>query len=582
MQLWRESLNILILAKNLYKQPTFQHPPPAERHLNDARSTEGEHPMKCSKPLRVAAIAAAAMLALAACSPAGSAGSAGGTNALGAPTDGGDLVYAVSNGFTNFDSNVTAAAADAVALRQVYDSLVDLKDGEIVPWLATGWTVSDDGLNYEFTLRDDVTFQDGSPFNADAVCFNFDRIADPATGSLYAVALIGAYASCAATDATTAVVTLSEAYTPLLANLSSPFLGMVSPTAVAADPTGFAINPVGTGPFSFVSFSPDSELVLERNDDYNWAAEGAEHDGPAYVDSLTFQIISDATVRTGSLTSGDVDVIDGVPAQQVQTIEANADLSYYNEVQSGGMFEIYLNTSRPTLADTDVRVAIAKALDIDSSVAATYFGAYDRSASPLAPTTAGYDDSISPIAFDPASAAEELDDAGWTVGSDGIREKDGERLSLSYLEFSPSYDGRLELAEFLKANLADVGIELEVEGLTAARIQEKLADNDYDFVTTSFIAVDPDILNTLYQSESYYNFSRVSQFDEQLVTGRTTPSGDERDAIYADIQRTIVDDAISIPTYLMAYRVATSANIGGLAFDAAAYPVLYDTYLSEG
>lgn len=532
--------------------------------------------MKSKTPLSVAALAAAALITLAGCSSSGSTGVAA------APTDGGDLVYAVVNGFANFDPNVTASAPDAIALRQVYDSLVDLEDGEIVPWLASAWTVSDDGLTYEFTLRDDVTFQDGTAFDAEAVCYNFDRIANPDTGSLYAIGLIGSYSSCEASDATTAVVTLATPYTPLLANLSSPFLGMVSPTAVEADPTGFSLNPVGTGPFSFVSFAPDSELKLARNDDYNWAPEGAEHEGPAYLDSLTFQIISDATVRTGSLTSGDVDAIDGVPAQQVQGIEANTDLAYFNQVQSGGMFQIFLNTSRPGLEDTDVRVAIAKALDVDSSVSATYFGAYDRATAPLAPTTAGFDDSISPIGYDPEAAAEELDAAGWTVGSDGIREKDGVKLSLSYLEFSPSYDSRLELAEFLKANLEDLGIEVTIEGMTSAQIAEKLADNDYDFVTTSFIAVDPDILNTLYQSESYFNFARVSEFDDQLAKGRITPVGADRDAIYAGIQQSIVDEAISIPTYLMAYRVATSTDVGGLSFDAAAYPKLYDAYLGEG
>ena len=533
--------------------------------------------MKYTKPLSAIALAAAALVALAGCSPSESSPGAG----AGEPSEGGDLVYAVSRGFANFDPNVTAAAADAVALRQIYDSLVDLKDGEIVPWLASDWTISEDGLVYDFTLRDDVTFQDGTPFDADAVCYNLDRIADPATGSLYAISLIGPYASCEATGPTTAVVTLATPYTPFLSNLSTPFLGMVSPTAVDADPASFSVNPVGTGPFSFVSFSTDSELSLARNDDYDWAPEGAEHEGPAYLDSLTFQIISDATVRSGSLTSGDVDAIDSVPAQEVQAIESNPSLTYNNQVQSGGMFQIFLNTTRPGLDDTDVRVAIAKALDIDSAVNATYFGAYERATSPLAPTTAGFDDSISPIGFDAEAAAEELDDAGWVVGSDGIRAKDGVRLSLSYLEFSPSYDSRLELAEFLRANLEDVGIELEIKALPIAQIQELIAANDFDFVTTSFIAVDPDILNTLYQSESYFNFGRATEFDAQLAEGQTAPAGEDRDAIYAAIQQTVVDEAISIPTYLMAYRVATSTSLGGLAFDAAAYPKLYDAYLSE-
>lgn len=523
--------------------------------------------------VRVAALTLAATVVLAGCSPQDGGGD-------GEPTTGGDLVYAVANGPTNFDPNVTASAPDAIAIRQIYDSLVDLRDGEVVPWLATSWEVADDGREYTFTLRDDVTFHDGTPFDAEAVCFNFDRIVDPAVGSLYAVALIGAYESCEAPDATTAVIRLASPYTPFLANLSTPFLGMVSPTAAAAaEPAEFAVNPVGTGPFRFVSFAVDSELRLERFEDYDWAPAGSEHEGPALLDTLTFQVIGDATVRSGSLTSGDVDVIDNVPAQQVATIESDPTLEYRNEVQGGATFQIFLNTSRPAFSDPAVRVAIAQAMDVDAAVTANYFGAYGRATSPLAPSTAGFDDETAPIAFDAEAAAAALDDAGWTVGADGVRERDGERLSLTYLEFSPSYDGRLELAEFLKANLEEIGVEVEIAGGTGAQLAEAIAADGYDFVTTSFIAVDPDILNTLYQSGSYFNFARVDAYDDRLAEGRAAEPGPERDAVYAELQREIVDEAVSIPVYLMAYRVATSARVGGLAFDAAAYPELYAAYL---
>lgn len=534
--------------------------------------------MSRSRGLGGTALLAALAVALTACSGAGGGSATGDAE----PVEGGSVTFAVASSFGSFDPNITASATDAQAMRQIYDSLVELDDeGEILPWLAESWEVSDDGLVYTFTLRDDVVFHDGTAFDADAVCYNFDRIVAPETGSLYAIALIGPYESCQAADATTAVITLSTPYTPFLANLSTPFLGMVSPTAAEASGVeGFGTEPVGTGPFRFVSYAADSELVLERNPDYDWAPETAEHEGAAHLEGLTFQIISDATVRLGSVRNGDVQGIGDVPAQEVAGVQEDDTLTYYAPQQSGATFQYFLNTERPLLQDVTVRRAIVAAMDVDSALQATYFGVYERSNSPLSPTTAGYDESIEPLAYDPEQAAEDLTAAGWIPGDDGIRVKDGERLSISVLESTPSYDSRLELVEFLRQNLADVGIELIIDA-QGAQMTEIYQAGDYDIATTSFIAVDPVILTTVYSSTSYFDIARVSSLDDQLAQAEQMPAGAERDALYGEIQRTAVEEAYSVPGYVLTYRVATSTQLHGLSFDAAAYPEFYDAYLSE-
>ena len=286
-----------------------------------------------SRRLAAAAALTATAVALTACS-------SGTADADADPTAGGNVTFAVTTPFGSLDPNITASAPDAQAMRQVYDSLVELDaDGELHPWLAEAWKVSDDGLTYEFTVREDVTFHDGTPFDAEAVCYNFDRIVAPETQSLYAISLIGPYDSCEALDATTARIALSAPYTPFLANLSTPFLGMVSPTAAESfGVEGLGLNPVGTGPFVFDSYVTDSELVLTRNEDYDWAPPTAEHEGPAYLEQLTFQIIADATVRLGSVRNGDVQGIGDVPAQEVAGVEADETLNYYAPQQGGGIF----------------------------------------------------------------------------------------------------------------------------------------------------------------------------------------------------------------------------------------------------
>lgn len=499
------------------------------------------------------------------------------------PTSGGDLVFAVSSTFSSFDPNITASAPDARVIRQVFDSLVDLDDdGAIVPWLAESWDVSDDGLTYAFALRDDVEFHDGTPFDADAVCFNLDRIADPETASLYAVSLIGPYASCEATDATTATVTLDEPYAAFLTNLSTPFLGIVSPRAAEeAGIDDFGIEPVGTGPFAFESYTPNSEVVLTRNADYAWPAATAEHDGAAYLESLTFQIVTDSTVRLGSLRNGDADAIGDVPAQEVSGVEEDASLQYFAPAQAGAVYQLFFNTSRPGMDDPAVRRALAAAMNVDTAVAATYFGAYTPADAPLSPETVGAGDQPSRIPFDPEAAVDELEDAGWTAGSDGVREKDGQRLSFTFITGSPSYDSRNELFEFVRTNIEDIGIEIEVQAVPSAEYGELYAAGEYDIVATSFVAVDPDILYTLYHSSSYFNMAHIDSLDDALTEGRRAAAGPEREQIYADVQAEIIDQAYSVPQYELSFHMATSEALQGLRFDAAAYPIFSDAYLAE-
>jgi len=208
------------------------------------------------RSVRASVLAVIGVLALAACSGSGSGAAASSSNKT--PVNGGSATFAVDSIFTGFDPNVTPAAQDARVLRQVFDSLLYLdKSGHVQPWLATKWGVSQDGLTYTFTLRSDVKFQDGTPFNGAAVCFNLNRIKAPATASVYAIGLIGPYASCQAPNTTTAVVTLATPYAPFLNNLTSPFMGINSPTAAAAKaPADYTLAPIGSGPFKITKYTP--------------------------------------------------------------------------------------------------------------------------------------------------------------------------------------------------------------------------------------------------------------------------------------------------------------------------------------
>lgn len=535
----------------------------------------------------VPALALASLLALAGCASGDDGG--GGGAPSGEPTSGGDAVFAVDSNFFGFDPNVTPAAQDARVLRQMFDSLLYLDEqGELQPWLATEWSASEDGLSYDFTLRDDVTFWDGTPWNAEALCFNLDRIVDPAAGSIYAIGLVGPYESCEATDEFAATVTLSAPFTAFLNNLTSPFLGMNSPTAAAAaDPADYLINPVGSGPFIFESYTPQDRVVLTRNEEYGWAPGNAEHEGPAYLDTLTFQIIADATVRIGSVRSGQVHGIGNVPETEVAAIEGDSSMQFIAQQQSGAPYQLHLNADR-VFGDPLVRGAARAALDIDSAVQSLYLGTYERAWGPLSPTTIGYDESLEgAFEFDPELAGELLDQAGWELGADGVRAKDGQPLTVDYMEYTPNREKRQDLATLFEANLEAVGFDVNVHFLAMAEGQATSQAGEYDIAGLSLVAVDPNVLYQMYDprfiptpGQTGFNLSHTDVPEvTELAAQSQSATGDERMEIIAQLQADVVKNVRSVAVYVPTYTLALN-GLEGLRFDPEGYPIFFDAYLA--
>jgi peptide/nickel transport system substrate-binding protein len=509
-----------------------------------------------------------------------------------APADGGHLTIAIDSGFIGFDPNVTPAAQDARILRQVFDTLLDAgPDGELLPWLATTWTASDDGLQYDFTLRQDVSFHDGTPFNAAAVCFNFDRIADPETVSRNAISLLGPYESCMATSEFDVRVRLSDTFAPFLPGLTSPFMGLNSPTAVAATTAAeYNLAPVGTGPFAITAYTPGDSVELARNDAYAWPSPASEHSGPALLESITVKIVPDSTVRIGSLRGGNVQIASGVPETDAATIAADPALAYIAQEQSGAPFQIHLNTASGPFADLAVRKAAAAALDIDSTLEALYAGAGTRAWGPLTPSTTGYDPSLEGSQkYDPAAAARLLDEAGWLMGEDGVRVKDGERLAVTYLEQTPNREKRQDFARFFEANLQEAGFEVNLVFETATSLLTRAQSAEYDIMGLSLVHIDPNVLYQIYDASfipregfSGFNYSRTDDgaIGAALAAGRAASDAATREAAYAQIQRAVVDEVRSIPIYEPKYTLAVG-GVAGIRFDLQGYPVYYDAFLAD-
>ncbi len=258
------------------------------------------------------------------------------------------------------------------------------ESGKIVPGLAESWEVSPDAKEFTFKLKQGVKFHDGTPFNADAVKFTFDRVMDPATKAGQSHDQIGPYDHTEVIDDHTVKIVMKQGFAPLLANLNG-YLGIVSPTAVKKDPAGFAQHPVGTGPFMFKEWVPKDHVTLVKNPDYNWGSSFFKHTGPAYLDEIVFKIIPEASVRTGALKSGEIQYTDDMDPLEYEAMKSDSNFAVIEKGQPGSGYILLMNLSHTDapIGDPQVRLAMEYGIDRAGLNQSVFQGLNAVAASPL-------------------------------------------------------------------------------------------------------------------------------------------------------------------------------------------------------
>ncbi|WP_172250598.1 ABC transporter substrate-binding protein [Saccharibacillus deserti] len=538
------------------------------------------------------ALALALTTALAGCGPApggstakaasGTAGSAAST-----PVQGGELTYALATSPDTLDPRRSGLAVSVRVFGALYDTLlIRNADGSLGPSLATEWKASEGGLSYTLKLRDDVKFQDGTPFNAEAVKYNFDSIIDPETKAANALALLHPYKSSEVIDEHTIKLNLETPSQAFLGNLSQGMLSLVSPTAAQKDGENYGKNPVGTGPFKFVSWSENAEIKLAKNPDYAWGSAESPNTGAAYLDALTFKIVPEEATRIGGVQSGQVLAAETVPPQNVVALQndPNAQLLQTNTI--GFPYTLFFNLEHEPWNELKARQAVQYAVDLDSIVKTLYLGTYERAWSSVTPGILGYDESLEgQIKPDTAKANALLDELGWVKGADGIRVKDGKKLTLHYVDGSPNREKRNDIAAMIREQLKAIGIETEVE-ITQDIATVVYQNWDYDLYGNSQVNSDPHGLASFYHSteeEGRRTLSGLSdpQVDEWLDQGAIEPDEAKRAELYKKVQQYISDQALILPVYVFPYTVAAGRSVQGLAFDPFGYPIFNDVYLQK-
>lgn len=505
------------------------------------------------------------------------------------PKEGGELVYGLATAPDSLDPHTSGMAVSTRVNNSIYEKLVyQTENNEIKPWLATSWEVSDDQKSFTFKLRDDVTFHDGSKFNAEVVKYNFDRIVNPETKAASAYALIENYESSEVIDEYTITIHFSEPAATFLSNLSQPKLAIVSKEAAEKYGLSLATNPVGSGPFKFVNLDENNEIVLERFDDYNRKAPYADHEGKAYLNKLTYKIIPEEATRIGSVQSNQLNAVETVPPQDLKSIKANGNLQIY-ETQTAGMpYGLFVNPENEPWNELEARLALKETIDVDNIVNTLYLGTYKRAWSVITPTILGYDKTLENTAkIDIEKANERLESLGWTKNSEGIREKNGNQLVLRLIDSNVNREKRHDIATIIQQQLKEIGVKLE---FTTSADYYNITKNgkDYDVIGNSRVAGDPDVLRLFFHSDNLpenggSSLARLhdSEIDQWLESGELETDAAKRADLYKKVQQKLIGQGYFIPIYVFPYTVATSNEVKGLTFDSQGYPQFNDVFINK-
>jgi peptide/nickel transport system substrate-binding protein len=539
--------------------------------------------------------AAAALQILGACgAPAAqqSAPSAGaatsapeqGAPSAGAAKAGGELRFGQNNEPDTLDPARTAQSSAFTVMMNIYDTLVwmDPADLQFKPGLAESWESSPDGLMHTFKLRQGVTFHDGTPLNAEAVKFSFDRVTDPALKSPTALGKLGPYQETKVLDEHTAQVILKAPYPGFFDSISQTWLGIVSPAAVKKYGEDFGRNPVGTGFMKFAEWVAKDHITVERNAAYNWGPPFWNHSGPAYLERITFVPIADNGARMTAFESGDLAIIESVPEQDFDRLRQSGAYQMKVSPSQGGPMAFFMNTQLGPTADINVRKAILHGLGRKQLIDTALFGLYDPAEGPLSPNTLFYSKKVEGMyPYDTAKAQALLEQAGWKLGADGVREKDGQKLSIDFVNW-PAAQPMVIATQGL---LQPLGIQVNVKIFDQATRVQMGHNGEGHLFSTGLLDSEPGGIQLLYHSKNIgsFNWARYkdAELDTLLEQQATETDTAKRGALFERIQMKIMENALIYPAYVFARLHAVSSSVKDFRVNAlGSYPYFYEMSLA--
>jgi peptide/nickel transport system substrate-binding protein len=517
---------------------------------------------------------------LAACSKADSAQEAR-QSASQKPVSGGTLTWGVTTEPACFDPHRSSQQNAFWVIRNYVDSLIyRQRDGSYSPWLAKSWSVSDDGKLYTFNLRDDVHFTDGTRFDAQAVKTNIDYVIANVATTASSAALLAHLDHVEAVSPYVVRIVLKQADSTTLASLSSVSLGFLSPKTLSSNHDLCAGGPgiVGTGPFVFSAYQRGQSATFTRNADYRWATTAAQHQGQAWLDKVVYRFLPEASVRTGALSSGQVDLIEGVQPTDASVFD-HVDGFQFLTGPSAATTSFTLNVNYTAWPTDDVRVrrALRDGFDLDGIVKSIYVGTVGRAWSNIGPDNPDYAKALQGAwGNNVAQANRLLDEAGWTSrDSEGFRTKGGKRLTI-VVGYPQPYirDSRDVLIHAIQSALRqNLGLELSLRIITAGEFESQKVSGVWSAYPNTENASDAafELWDNLGDAGFLYKavHGRDSVLTGKVNEARRLPVGDERRKVLGEIQRYAVDQGYIVPLYTPQYHLAAKASVHGIGFEPA-------------
>jgi peptide/nickel transport system substrate-binding protein len=501
---------------------------------------------------------------------AGAGAKTGGTLTIVRPTDP-----------VSLDSNLETTGPGAWVYYNITEPLIVLdQQGKLTPRLALSWQVTAP-TKIRFKLRPNVKFHDGTPFNAAAVKFTIDRAFNEKPGARWA-SLAGPFAGAEVVDDLTVDILTKEPYGPALRSLAMAYVGIVSPTAVKkAGNDNYGRSPVGTGPFKFVDWKTNTSITIERNADY-WGDK-------ARLDRVVFKVVPEEGARMIALHTGEADMVLIPSPAELPNLKREGKFNVY-EVVGGRVIYIGFNLAKPIVNDPLVRQAMFYAVDVNGILENIYEGAAARAKSYLAPSVFGYKDmgfeKLYP--YDKAKAKALFARAGWTPGPDGILQKGGQKMTLSWLASRGRYLKDAEMAEAAQAQLKEVGVDARLQFLEWGAVfsQIRSATLDHHMYTFGWITTNNDADYTMYSSflcksepPAGWNRSRYCNKQVDALTEKARSSVDQkaREKMYGDAQDIMAKDPVWIPIANSKEVAVTQRFVRGFNI----HPVEYNLDLSQ-
>lgn len=531
---------------------------------------------------------AAAVAGLVLVTTAVACGSNGGPGAAagGQPRRGGDIIFLENGEFTGFaQQDLRTWQTSSVAVN-LFDRLLylDPETGKLAPWLATAWTVNDNFTEIELTLRTDVTFSNGTALTPAVVVANLNHFGfgDTKRGITPSRPQFARYAGSEAIGADKVRIRLSEPDTGFLNNLADLRHSIVAQSTIdlGYEQASELENAIGSGPFTFASEKPGSEIKIVRRSGYNWPPGTADHTGEAYLNSITYIISSEGASRTGLLLSGQAHAARDVLITDEKQLQKRG-FHYFGARPFGGVRDLEINpTANPLIADLRVRQAILHGINRAELIEGLYNDNWIAAKGLVQSNTPGFVDIGAQYGFDPARANRLLDEAGWTAkGADGIRTKDGTRLSFRVYPES-QWVVPIPDAELIAIQLARIGIEFEIVKVDRATYTAQVAKPDNPFSWGHTTATDINQLWNRYRSKGVGGLADPA-FDKLLDTIKTIPVGPQRTEAVGAAQRYLLDNALIVPLQETQQSFVTAPGLQGFIPETLGRSYFYDAWLDE-